>query len=152
MGLATGVVATAPLLLGLWWCRRTALPPIARLVALVEERIAPVFAGCRPAELALVAAMAGVGEELLFRGVLQPALAAHLLPWLAAVVVGLGFGAVHWITPTYAALAAVVGTYLGILALVSGNLLAPIVAHALYDLVALLLLTRVKPTTTLSVL
>jgi uncharacterized protein len=121
-------------------------------VALVEERIAPVFAGCRPAELALIAAMAGLGEELLFRGVLQPALAEHILPWLAAVVVGLSFGAVHWITPTYAALAGIVGTYLGILALVSGNLLAPIVAHALYDLVALLLLTRVKPTSTLSVL
>ena len=144
-GLAAGIAATAPLLLGLWWCRRTRFGPITRLVAFVEERIAPLFAGCRPAELALVALAAGVGEELLFRGVLQPALAAHVPPGWAVLAVGLLFGAVHWLTPTYALLAGLVGTYLGALYAASGNLLAPIVAHALYDFVALVVLTRVKP-------
>jgi uncharacterized protein len=151
-GLATGVGATAPLLLGLWWCRRTAYPPMVRLVDLVEQRIAPLFAGRGPGELVLIAALAGLGEELLFRGVLQPALAGHIPAWLAAAVVGAGFGLVHWITPTYALLAGLVGTYLGLLALVAENLLVPIVAHALYDLVALSLLTRVKQTPTKSVL
>ena len=49
-------------------------------------------------------------------------------------------------------LAAVVGAYLGALFVASGNLLVPILAHALYDLVALVVLTRVKPVTPPSVL
>jgi membrane protease YdiL (CAAX protease family) len=145
-GLAAGVAATAPLLVGLWWCRRTRFAPITRLVTFVEERIAPVFGGCGPAELAVVALAAGVGEELLFRGVLQPALAVHIPPAAAVVAIGLLFGAVHWLTPAYALLAGLVGIYLGALYAVSGNLLAPITAHALYDFVALTLLARVKPT------
>jgi membrane protease YdiL (CAAX protease family) len=145
-GLAAGIAATAPLLLGLWWCRRTRFGPVARLVAFVEERIAPLFAECGPAALALIALAAGVGEELLFRGVLQPALAAHVPLACAVLAVGLLFGAVHWLTPTYALLAGAVGIYLGALYAVSGNLLAPVVAHALYDFIALMVLARVKPT------
>ena len=55
-------------------------------------------------------------------------------------------------TLAYAMLAALVGGYLGWLHLASGNLLVPILAHALYDFVALRLLLRVKPTPTSSVL
>jgi membrane protease YdiL (CAAX protease family) len=151
-GLAAGVAATAPLCIGLWWCHRTRAAPIRRLVTLVEERIGPLFAGCTIADLALVAAAAGLGEELLFRGVLQPALAVHLPVWVTVVVVAAVFGAVHWLTPIYALLAGLVGVYLGGLALLAQNLLVPIVTHALYDLVALLVLTRVKPTPTPTVL
>jgi len=50
-GLAWGVLATAPLLLGLRWTLRTRWPPLARLVGLVEERLAPLFAGCGAGEL-----------------------------------------------------------------------------------------------------
>jgi uncharacterized protein len=48
----------------------------------------------------------------------------------------------HWITRTYALLAALVGLYLGGLWLWTGNLLVPIVAHALYDFVALIWILR----------
>ena len=76
---------------------------------------------------------------------MQPALAAHL-PLAAAVAVTAAlFGLAHWITPTYAVLAGIVGAYLGWLLAVSGNSLVPVVAHALYDVVALALLVRVKP-------
>ena len=119
---------------------------------IAEQRIAPLFAGSGPLALALVALLAGLGEETLFRGVIQPALAAHLPLWAALAVTAALFGLAHWITPTYALLAGIVGAYLGGLLLVSGNLLAPIVAHALYDLVALTLLVRLKPAPASSVL
>jgi hypothetical protein len=151
-GLAWGIAATAPLLLGLVWCLRTTLAPVARLVQVAEQRIAPLFAGSGPLALALVALFAGLGEETLFRGVIQPALATHLPVWAALAATATLFGLAHWITPTYALLAGIVGAYLGGLLLVSGNLLVPIVAHALYDLVALTLLVRLKPTLTSSVL
>jgi membrane protease YdiL (CAAX protease family) len=151
-GLAWGIAATAPLLLGLAWCLRTTLAPIARLVQVAEQRIAPLFAGSGPGALALVALFAGLGEEALFRGVIQPALAMHLPVWVALAATATLFGLAHWITPTYALLAGIVGAYFGGLLMVSGNLLVPIVAHALYDLVALTLLVRLKPTLTSSVL
>jgi len=144
-GLAWGIGATAPLLLALRWCLRTRWGPVTRLVALVEENLGPVFAGATPVELALLALLAGIGEEVLFRGVVQEAVAGSFPPWVAVLAAGALFGLAHWVTATYAALAAVVGVYLGLLYLASGNLLAPIVTHALYDLVALSVLTRVKP-------
>jgi membrane protease YdiL (CAAX protease family) len=144
-GLAAGVAATAPLLVGLYWCLGTRWPPIVRLMEVVEERIAPLFAGASAGHLAAVALLAGVGEEALFRGVLQEALAGTMPGWVALLLTSLVFGAVHWVSATYAVLAAVVGLHLGLLYLISDNLLAPIVTHALYDLVALWTLARMKP-------
>jgi len=151
-GLAWGIGATAPLLLGLAWCLHTTAPPVVRLVRLVEQRLAPLFAGSGPMAVVLIALAAGVGEEALFRGVVQPALAAHSPIAIAVLLTGLLFGAAHWITPTYALLASIVGSYLGALFVLSGNLLAPVVAHALYDVIALAVLVRVKPAPTSSVL
>ena len=54
----------------------------------------------------------------------------------------LGVSAGHWLSASYALLASLIGAYLGILFLVSGNLLAPIIAHAAYDVVALFVLAR----------
>jgi CAAX protease family protein len=151
-GLAAGIVATAPLLLLLAWCLRTRFGPIVRLVRTVEERVAPLFAGSSGAMIALVAALAGIGEETLFRGVMQTALVARIPAWAAVLVTAAAFGLAHALSLTYAVLAALVGGYLGWLHLASGNLLAPILAHALYDFVALRLLLRVKPIPTSSVL
>jgi membrane protease YdiL (CAAX protease family) len=52
------------------------------------------------------------------------------------------FGVLHFITPAYAVLAGLLGLYMGVLYLVTGNLLVPIVVHSLYDFVALLYLVR----------
>lgn len=151
-GLAAGVAATAPLLLLLAWCLRTRFTPIVRLVRTVEDRAAPLFAGETAVTIAAVAALAGLGEEALFRGVLQTALLARLPAWAGLALTAGVFGLAHALTLTYAVLAALVGGYLGWLHLASGNLLVPVLAHALYDFVALRLLLRVKPTPTSSVL
>ena len=150
-GLAAGVEATAPLLVGLWWCLHSRWPPIVRLIELVDTRIGPLFAGAGVGELALVSALAGVGEEVLFRGVVQESLARSMPPTAAIAVAGLLFGAAHWVSFTYAVVAAVVGCYLGALFHATGTLAAPIVTHALYDLVALVMLSRLKPPSPASV-
>jgi membrane protease YdiL (CAAX protease family) len=144
-GLLLGGLATLPLLAGLHWSLGSALPPIRRLVELARERLAPLFVGCSTPELGLVALAAGVGEEALFRGWLQPWLSHWMPPWAAVGGTAVLFGAAHPLTPTYAALAALAGCYLGVMLLLSGNLLLPITAHALYDLVALSALVRLKP-------
>jgi CAAX protease family protein len=151
-GLAAGIAATAPLLLGLRWCLRTRFAPIARLVHTVEERAAPLFTGSSLPTVALVAMLAGLGEEALFRGVVQPALLERLPAWAAVVATAALFGLAHFLSLTYALVATLVGAYLGWLSLATGNLLVPILAHALYDLVALRLLLDVKQTPSSSVL
>ena len=144
-GLAAGIAATAPLLVGLQWCLHTRWGPVRRLMESVEEKVRPLFACAGTPTLALVALLAGLGEEALFRGVIQDALGRHVPGWAAIVCASLLFGAAHWVTTTYAVVAGLVGLYLGILYELGDNLLAPIVTHALYDLVALRMLVRMKP-------
>ena len=138
VALATGVVATAPLLLGLVWSVRTRFEPLARLTRAVEDKVVPLFEGCTVAHLAAIALLAGIGEEMLFRGLTQTAAARPLGPWGGLAAASALFGLAHPITPLYALLAGLIGAYLGGLLMVTENLVVPTVVHALYDFVALL--------------
>lgn len=140
-----GVAATLPLLGLLRWCLGTEWAPMRRLVTLVEERLTPYLAGASAGGIVLLSLMAGLGEEVLFRGVIQAGLAERLPAWVAVGIAALLFGVAHWLAMSYAVLAGLIGIYLGILFLVTDNLLVPIVTHALYDVVALSILVRMKP-------
>jgi len=91
-----------------------------------------------PAALAALAIMAGIGEELLFRGVLQGGLENPLGTWWALLIASLLFGLAHALTPAYFVLATLMGVYLGLIYVWTSNLLIVIVIHALYDWLALL--------------
>lgn len=130
-------MAAVPLLLGLRWTLTTGMKAMRRLVALVVEQLGPLLASRSPVELALLAALAGFAEEILFRGLVQVGLARVLPEWGALLMAGAAFGLAHFITPAYAVLAGLAGLYLGGLFLLQGSLTAPIVAHAVYDVVAL---------------
>ena len=67
----------------------------------------------------------------------RPRCSTDVRAWAAVAISATLFGLAHFLSATYAVIAALVGAYLGWLHLVSGNLLVPIVAHAVYDLVAL---------------
>jgi membrane protease YdiL (CAAX protease family) len=141
-GLIRGLAATLPLLPVLLWFSRSQWPPLRRLMAEVDESIAPVFARSSLPDLAVIALLAGVGEELLFRGLIQTGLAHGAGAAVGLIVASLLFGLLHWVTRTYAVLAALFGVYLGGLFLASGDLLVPVVTHAVYDVVALAHLRR----------
>ena len=143
-GLLWGIAATAPPLVAMIWSMRTSAPSIARLRAHVERDIVPLFDGCSPAHFALIAILAGLGEEALFRAVIQPGAAGLLGTVPAIVVAGILFGLCHPITPLYALLAALIGMYLGVLYAATGELLAPVLTHALYDFIALMTLVRAR--------
>ncbi len=144
--LAWGVAATGPMLLGFWLIDRFPWGPLAALKADVDRLVVPVFRDSSLVDLALVALAAGIGEELLFRGLLQHGLANWLAPpwglWLALAIASAAFGCAHMLSATYAILAALIGLYLGLLLVWTGNVLAPAVAHGLYDFIALLYLVR----------
>ena len=140
--LAYGLAATLPMLLVLWWCLRTSWAPMRRLVSLAEAHLRPHLTGASTGGIVLLSFMAGIGEESLFRGVIQAALADRLPGWIAVVIGACLFGAAHWLTLSYALLAGLIGVYLGVVFLLTENLLIPITAHALYDVVALSVLAR----------
>ena len=86
--------------------------------------------------------MAGLCEELLFRGTLQIWASGQWGLPTAIVVVSIVFGLVHFVTPTYFILAAGIAAYLSdTMYLVDRpNLLIPITTHALYDYIGFLVL------------
>jgi uncharacterized protein len=137
-----GALAALPLLAGLLWTLRTRSKLIKDLIRVVQDQLGPLVAARSAGELALVAALAGLAEEVLFRGVMQGELARRLPGFVALVLTSVAFGLAHFLTLSYALLAGLGGLYLGALYWVQGNLVIPIVAHALYDLVALLQLRR----------
>jgi membrane protease YdiL (CAAX protease family) len=136
-GFTWGLMATVPLLPALGWFSHSQWGPLRRLMAEVDEFIAPLFARSSLVELTAIALLAGLGEELLFRGLIQAGLTELAGTGVALIAASLLFGLLHWVTRTYAVLAALFGVYLGGLFLVTGDLVAPIVTHAVYDVVAL---------------
>lgn len=145
-GLAGGLVATLPLLglLGGISALRD-WPPLGRIVHLVDEVLGPLADSSRRVERIALCGLAGLGEELLFRGFVQAWLGRQLGSAAGLLLGGLIFGMVHALTPLYLVLAGLIGIYLGGVWMVTGNLLTPVVAHALYDLAALAWLLRSRP-------
>lgn len=148
-----GVVVTLPLVCGLWLAVKYPLGPWGGLLRMMDQFVIPLFSRCRVWELGWIAFLAGVGEEMLFRGVLQDAagewfgvlgLEETAGLWLAVGVVSGLFGVLHWLTPFYALLAGLIGAYLGWWRIYSGNLLGPMVAHGVYDFIALVYLTKIR--------
>ena len=137
-----GVAATVPLLALFLVFLRWPLGPLRRMREILDEHVVPLFRGASLLDLLAIACLAGLGEEMLFRGVIQAAVGSAAGPRIGLVVASAAFGLAHLVTPTYAVVAALVGAWLGWVWLETGSLLAPVVAHALYDFVALVVLVR----------
>lgn len=117
-----------------YWLLRAApdLSPVRAVRALVDSTLRPLFAEVGPAEVLIIAVAAGVGEELLFRGVLQPE--------IGIVAASLVFGLLHMGgrgTLAFGLWVAAMGAALGALAIATDGLAASIVAHAVYDAAAI---------------
>ena len=93
----------------------------------------------------LVCLLAGVGEEVLFRGFIFVVI-FEFWPWglefnlniIAAIIVSsVLFGLGHSISLLYFILTALLGAAFCLVFLWTGSLIAPIVAHALYDFYAM---------------
>jgi hypothetical protein len=128
-----GALLTAPLLVILaliTWTPLKRLRPLRRIRILFRRRFGATLAGLGAWQILLIAATAGIAEEVLFRGALQPRMG---LPATSVF-----FGLLHWITPTYFVFAALMGLYLGWAFEAYGSLFVPMVVHALYDAAALL--------------
>ncbi len=108
------------------------IPSFVSLKRTIINDIRPIFSETKLIDLCFISACAGIGEELLFRGVIQVK--------LGIVVASIIFGLMHFITPAYCVIATIMGVYLGFMFKHYDSLLVPIQLHFVYDLGALILI------------
>lgn len=141
-----GFISTIPMVVLLLSIEHWPVGPLRDLKRVCDETLVPLFSNCRWWHFAVISILAGLGEELLFRGLIQTSLVDWLGTWPGIVAAGLLFGLAHPMSKAYIVAAAVIGIYLGWLFVATGNLLTPIITHALYDMVALVYLSRTTGT------
>lgn len=93
-------------------------------------------------QIILVSLLAGIGEELLMRGLLQSGLQQALGVTPAIVLTALVFGALHFMNLTYMVLTFVIGLVFGLIFYWSNSLLLVMVAHAVYDVCAFTIIVK----------
>jgi membrane protease YdiL (CAAX protease family) len=135
--LFAAVVATLPLIVALALVARVGARWLKDVEALVRPLIDSVFRGRGIVAVVVVSALAGLGEELLFRGVIQAGVSQAFGAWLGLVVASILFGLMHALSRAYFVLATLMGLYLGVLYQVTDNLLLPALVHGLYDAIAI---------------
>ena len=124
IGLAIGISATSSLIYYFWPAYRRSADSYLELV--IKPLVWP--------DLIWLGLLPGLSEELLFRGVMLPAFGLNIF---AVIISSLFFGVLHlsgyeqW---PYVVWATIVGFALGYVALITGNLLIPIIAHIITNL------------------
>ena len=141
--MAYGLIAAAPLFVVMLLTVHYPIGPLGPLRRDVERLVVPMFRGSSLGEMLVIATLAGIGEEFLFRGAIQRGVEQWSgSPWAGLAIGSVLFGLVHPVSTTYVVLAALIGVYLGWLLIATDNLFVPIVAHAAYDFAALVYLVR----------
>lgn len=144
-GILWGVAATVPI--GLLPLLATSpigrrITPLRVIYERVKAKLGDALLRLSTGEVILLAASAGIGEEVLFRGVLHNSIG---IVWTSIL-----FGLLHALTFTYFILAALISFYFGWLYDITnfegvpggGHLLVPIIVHWLYDVLALVFFRR----------
>jgi uncharacterized protein len=139
-----GIIGTAPLFIMFLILERVQIQSVVKIRQLLLDTLGPGLHRYHWADLFILAAIAGISEELVFRGVIQPWMESSWGISNAIIVSNLVFGLAHALTPLYAVLATLVGIYLGVSMDYSGerNLLVPVLIHGLYDFLAFIALMR----------
>lgn len=147
-----GLVATLPMLVLLAVSFCWPPPPLRTIRNYLVDTLGPLLSQCRWFDLILLAMLAGLTEEILFRGVVQvwltisvTPLAPHISPLVVGILLSnVLFGLAHLITPTYGLMAMAMGVYLAYVQQTAPHqsLIAPIVTHAAYDWIAFLVVVH----------
>ncbi|MDA0834475.1 MAG: type II CAAX endopeptidase family protein [Planctomycetota bacterium] len=135
--LGWGVLATVPMLVLFAISFRFPVGSLRTIKKILIDTLGPPLAACHWYDLFLLGILAGVTEEVLFRGFLQIWFEQGGL-WTGLICANVIFGLAHFVTPMYALLAGQMGLYFSwIFAWQEPrNLLIPITAHAVYDFIA----------------
>jgi len=126
LGIGVGITSASSLVYRLWPAYRQSADFYLQLVLKPLLLLDIIWLGLLP----------GMSEELLFRGVMLPAVGLNAMGLVATSML---FGVLHLSGPQqwpYVVWASVVGLILGFSAIATGNLLVPIIAHVVTNLVS----------------
>eukprot|EP01041_Mallomonas_annulata_P008239 gene8239-16942_t len=138
-----GILGTAPMLgLGLLSQYDLGMVELQQVSTVTQGTILDLLGPKRrlPQTIASAVALglaAGVSEELIFRGLMQTELSQRFGDSVGIGAVSVLFGFLHAATPLYALLTGLAGVYLAFLYKLLDNLAVPMIAHTLYDALAI---------------
>jgi membrane protease YdiL (CAAX protease family) len=139
-----GALASVPLVVLFLIILRWPIGPLRRIASFTQDEFVPMLAGSTWSDIALVALSAGVGEEMLFRGVLQCSMQGWVGTGPGLTLSSLLFGLLHPISIPYVIVMILLGTYLGFEFLLTGNLISVIVTHTLFDFALMAYLLKIQ--------
>ncbi|MBT6523533.1 MAG: CPBP family intramembrane metalloprotease [Methylococcales bacterium] len=139
-----GIIATLPIFIIFLALYQLNIKSLTKIKTLLLDMLGPVLLRYHWTDLLILAAIAGISEEILFRGVIQPWMESSWGMLTGLIVSSILFGLVHAVTLLYFLLATLMSAYLGLLLDIeaSRNLLIPIVTHGFYDFLAFLVIAR----------
>jgi len=139
-----GIIATLPIFIIFLALYQLNIKSLTKIKTLLLDMLGPILLRYHWTDLLILAAIAGISEEILFRGVIQPWMESSWGMLTGLIVSSILFGLVHAVTLLYFLLAALMSAYLGLLLDIeaSRNLLIPIVTHGFYDFLAFLVIAR----------
>jgi len=154
-GLVVGCVAGVVLVFVMLILAFVPLRSIQSLNEHAERQLRLLLSGLSVAQLIAVSLAAGVGEELLFRGLVMQWLIGDMQSCttqsliFGIIVSALVFGLAHPMSIAYVVFAFFMGLAMGVLHWYFQNLLVPIVAHWVYDAIMMVwLVNRTNSTIT----
>jgi len=154
-GLVVGCVAGVVLVFVMLILALVPLRSIQSLNEHAERQLRLLLSGLSVAQLIAVSLAAGVGEELLFRGLVMQWLIGDMQSCttqsliFGIIVSALVFGLAHPMSIAYVIFAFFMGLAMGVLHWYFQNLLVPIVAHWVYDAIMMVwLVNRTNSTIT----
>lgn len=106
------------------------------------RRVSGLFNNCSWVHCAAIAVLAGVGEELLFRGFLQVWLDAHVSIVAAILIASVIFGLLHYLSHAYFICATLMSIAFGVGYWLTDSMLMVMVWHGVYDFMALLIIVK----------
>lgn len=139
-----GLIGTVPLFFLYLALEQLPLKSVIKIRDILFQTLGAALQRYHWTDLLILAAVAGISEEILFRGVVQPWIEASWSMTAGLIATNIIFGLAHAVTPLYAVLATLVGVYLSLSMDYDGsrNLLLPIIIHGLYDFLAFVALMR----------
>ncbi len=107
------------------------LPQIINKLAVLKDTLHEL----NQLEIIYVSALAGISEEIFFRGLLQG--------FSGIIIASVVFGVLHFLTFGYFLLTTMVGFYLGFIYIYSENINLPILVHTFYNIFAFNMLKHI---------
>ena len=142
--LINGIMGTLPLCIIFLALNQISAESLQKIRQVLQDTLGSSLARRHWTDLFVLAAIAGISEEILFRGVIQPWLENSWGLMAGLLISSLIFGLIHAVTFLYFIMATAVSIYLGLYLDYDNtrNLLTPIIIHGLYDFFAFVVIVR----------